>query len=217
MIELFLQVQGRVNNLGLEGPKAECTLVLGCYFLMLLISTDLPARRAVEAFSEKLLEFSVENPPQHRLILTLSEMKGVFAFFAQEVFPRFEEYSHVLRSKKQLHLKPFQMFARKMPHDLGLEFAKPVENPLGIPALRKLLLKPGQVYFTDTEISSIMKEGRLGQLSAAEQKYVLTRADKLEHDEKINKVVDQKLQLLKSQMQEKLNEVVDEVAGAEQK
>ena len=102
-------------------------------------------------------------------------MKDVFGMFNSQIISNFEMYKYVFRSRKQTDIRLFKMFSRPMPLNLQLLAGNKVTNPLDIPELRRFLLKPGQVYFTDAEVSKIMAEDRLETLKDEEQKFVSNR------------------------------------------
>ena len=138
-------------------------------------------------------------------------MKDVFGMFNGSVVANFDAYVYVLRSRKHADIRLFKIFSRPMPLDLQLLAGNKVNNPLDIPELRRFLLKPGQVYFTDVEVVSAMAGGKLASLTDEERKFVTNRFEQIERERKINKVLDAKLQELHKQSASEMSELKESI------
>ena len=189
--------------------KTDTLFEIGSCFLKMVVSTDMGVKRTVDELSEVILKFSVNNPPQSYEVFSLEEMKDLFDMFARQVLCYFDMYVSVLRSKKQMGLRLFELFKKSMPTNLSVDHARVVGDPLDIIELRKFILKPGEIYFSEKEMRDILEQDRLGSLSPAEQDYIMNSKDRIERNEKITKVLEKKLGELKLEGSAKMQEVKD--------
>lgn len=197
---------------GYSQRQSDALLEVGAGFLKTVVASDKPLRRAVDELSAQILRFSVHSPPASFEVFSLPEMKALFALFAHRVLPHFDLYVAVLRSKKLLELRLFELFPRALPLDLDLALAASISDPLALPALRQFLLPPGAVYFTDAETRAILAEGRLDQLGPKEQEFILERQAQLEREDAINRVMDKQLGKLKGELQAGLGKIREELS-----
>jgi len=214
LLDYLWILQNHIQERSLTGDKEKGLFTVGLYFIKLIISTDKPVRSCIDLFSDYLLRHSVNNPPSHVEIFNLEEMKQVFDLFATKLFPNFDQYVRVFRSKKQVDLRLFRLFQRNMPMDLPLDYATPIKNPLDIPELRQFLLKPGQIYFSEEEIKKIISEDRLDKLSLPERRYIEERLSVIARQEAINKVLSTKLSALKDEVHGKVEELKEQIIQA---
>lgn len=210
IMDIFLTTVLYCEQQILTEDKADCCIIVVSCYVSTIMNTDLSQNLVIDTVSDCLLSFTVDKPPVCRLILIANDIRDYADFIVWQLFSRYSSHLLVLRAKKELDLRIFRPFAKTMPHNLPLSYARSVSDPLSIDFLRKYLLPPGTVYFSDTQIMK-MTDVEYEKLNDEEKKVVDRKRDKLKKTAAITKVLDNRLGALKSDMEHKLDEISKQV------
>jgi hypothetical protein len=138
-------------------PKLRALLELTSELTRNFITPNQTLKPTIYSITSHLVKMTINHPPVCRQIFDLLDIKGIMTFLSQTTFSAFKIFKKIFEAKPNLVINTYRMFERKMPMNLGLEHGSIIENPLDVPELRKYLLKEGEVWVSDAELKSIVK------------------------------------------------------------